>query len=162
MFTKSVSCCSTWGVAHIIQSMLHQCQPKSHHHHIIEGSGAYYAQPPLWFQLQLQQQLQQQQQQQSSIRALPECSRASCQAPMNYIQLAAVLIIHCCCADYYLLLRFLRARNYDLDKAAKMWCDSLVWRKEHGVDTILDDFVFHEREQFLMAYPQVCAASSQQ
>jgi hypothetical protein len=59
-----------------------------------------------------------------------------------------------CCADYYTLLRFLRARNYIYDKAVKMWLDTLEWRKEYDVDTILDNFVFHEREQFLMAYPQ--------
>lgn len=58
------------------------------------------------------------------------------------------------CADYYTLLRFLRARNYELDKAMKMWLDTIEWRKEYEVDTILDSFVFHEREQFLMAYPQ--------
>lgn len=56
--------------------------------------------------------------------------------------------------DYYTLLRFLRARNYELDKAMKMWLDTLEWRKEYDVDTILDSFMFHEREQFLMAYPQ--------
>jgi hypothetical protein len=33
-----------------------------------------------------------------------------------------------------------------------MWCDSLAWRREFAVDTILDDFAFPEREQFLMAY----------
>jgi hypothetical protein len=55
-------------------------------------------------------------------------------------------------ADYYTLLRFVRARNYELDKAFKMWSDSLAWRKEFDVDAILDNFVFHEREQFLMAY----------
>lgn len=58
------------------------------------------------------------------------------------------------CTDYYTLLRFLRARNYEQDKALKMWMDTLEWRREFEVDTILDNFVFHEREQFLMAYPQ--------
>eukprot|EP00878_Enallax_costatus_P021465 GHUV01022722.1.p1 GENE.GHUV01022722.1~~GHUV01022722.1.p1 ORF type:complete len:454 (+),score=138.54 GHUV01022722.1:1181-2542(+) len=56
--------------------------------------------------------------------------------------------------DYYTLLRFLRARNYEFDKAIKMWLDTLQWRQEYDVDNILDNFVFHEREQFLMAYPQ--------
>jgi len=61
--------------------------------------------------------------------------------------------------DYYTLLRFLRARNYDLDKASAMWRDSLEWRAALGADTMLEPasrggFVFHEREQFLMAYPQ--------
>lgn len=57
-----------------------------------------------------------------------------------------------CFVDYYTLLRFLRARNYEHDKAFKMWTDSLAWRREFDVDNILDDFVFYEREQFLMAY----------
>eukprot|EP00775_Hariotina_reticulata_P010356 gene10356-10514_t len=56
--------------------------------------------------------------------------------------------------DYYTLLRFLRARNYEFDKAIKMWMDTLDWRREYEVDGILDNFLFHEREQFLMAYPQ--------
>lgn len=61
--------------------------------------------------------------------------------------------------DYYTLLRFLRARNYDLDKAGLMWRDSLEWRASLGADSMLEPanrggFVFHEREQFLMAYPQ--------
>jgi hypothetical protein len=33
-----------------------------------------------------------------------------------------------------------------------MWSDSLAWRAQFSVDTILDDFAFHEREQFLTAY----------
>lgn len=57
-------------------------------------------------------------------------------------------------ADYFTLLRFLRARNYDLDKAAKMWLDHMDWRKEFNVDTILDDFNFTEKEAFITAYPQ--------
>lgn len=57
-------------------------------------------------------------------------------------------------ADYYTLLRFLRARNYEFDKAVRMWMDTLDWRGEYEVDGILDNFMFHEREQFLMAYPQ--------
>jgi hypothetical protein len=69
---------------------------------------------------------------------------------------ATQLIAWCpaCCTDYYTLLRFLRARNYMYDKAMKMWLDTLEWRKEYEVDSILENFVFHEREQFLMAYPQ--------
>ena len=36
-----------------------------------------------------------------------------------------------------------------------MWADSLAWRAQFGADAILDDFAFHEREQFLMAYVSV-------
>ncbi|KAF5839566.1 CRAL-TRIO domain-containing protein [Dunaliella salina] len=56
--------------------------------------------------------------------------------------------------DYYLLRRFLRARSYDLEKATAMWMNNVAFKKEFNVDTILEDFVFEEREPFLEAYPQ--------
>eukprot|EP00889_Picochlorum_renovo_P007378 jgi/Picre1/34408/NNA_001877.t1 len=55
--------------------------------------------------------------------------------------------------DYY-LRRFLRARQHDLKKAMEMFLAHLEWRKEFGADTILEDFLFHERESFLALYPQ--------
>lgn len=81
--------------------------------------------------------------------ALGVCRRGGC-----FQQLCPTTALPPHHADYYTLLRFLRARNYELDKAMKMWLDTLEWRKEYDVDTILDNFAFHEREQFLMAYPQ--------
>lgn len=56
-------------------------------------------------------------------------------------------------ADYYTLLRFIRARDYNLDKALTMYKQHLRWREENSVDRILEDFVFEEREQYLKAYP---------
>lgn len=33
--------------------------------------------------------------------------------------------------------RFLKARKFDLDKTVHMWSDMLNWRKENGVDSII-------------------------
>ena len=39
--------------------------------------------------------------------------------------------------DYY-MLRFLRARKFDMDKTKLMFNNFLTWRKEHDVDNILE------------------------
>lgn len=59
-----------------------------------------------------------------------------------------------CIADMYFLRRFLRARQHDLKKARDMYAASVKWRAEFGVDTILEDFHFHERDAFISLYPQ--------
>ncbi|KAG6417193.1 hypothetical protein SASPL_119344 [Salvia splendens] len=55
--------------------------------------------------------------------------------------------------DYHTLLRFLKARKFDLDKTLHMWEEMLKWRQENGVDSVLQDFVYEELEEVQLYYP---------
>ncbi|KAI7734431.1 hypothetical protein M8C21_004080 [Ambrosia artemisiifolia] len=53
--------------------------------------------------------------------------------------------------DYHTLLRL--ARDFNIEKTARMWEEMLNWRKEYGTDTILEDFHYDELEEVLQHYP---------
>ncbi|KAK7854320.1 phosphatidylinositol/phosphatidylcholine transfer protein sfh9 [Quercus suber] len=55
--------------------------------------------------------------------------------------------------DYHTLLRFLKARKFDIDKTLYMWAEMLNWRKEFGVDSFLKDFLYDEYEEVRRWYP---------
>ncbi|KAL0436723.1 UNVERIFIED_CONTAM: Phosphatidylinositol/phosphatidylcholine transfer protein SFH9 [Sesamum radiatum] len=55
--------------------------------------------------------------------------------------------------DYHTMLRFLKARKFDLDKTVHMWAEMLNWRKENRVDSIIQDFVYDEFEEVQRYYP---------
>ncbi|KAG9096984.1 cytosolic factor, phosphatidylinositol/phosphatidylcholine transfer protein [Ceratobasidium sp. 370] len=52
------------------------------------------------------------------------------------------------------LLRFLRARKFDLPRAKEMFINCENWRKEFGVDDIVKNFDFKEKAEVDKYYPQ--------
>ncbi|TVY41135.1 Sec14 cytosolic factor [Lachnellula occidentalis] len=56
--------------------------------------------------------------------------------------------------DTITLLRFLRARKFDVALAEKMFVDSETWRKETNLDDLVRNFDYTEKEKVFEYYPQ--------
>lgn len=56
--------------------------------------------------------------------------------------------------DIHMLLRFLKARKYDIDPATEMYVNHITFRNSFGVDTTLKDFEYEEKGKFIEFYPQ--------
>ncbi|EPS63229.1 hypothetical protein M569_11558, partial [Genlisea aurea] len=81
----------------------------------------------------------------------PREERAVCDLRQELLQMDLLPVRH---DDYHTLLRFLKARDFDIDKTIQMWEDMLTWRKEYGADTIMENFQFDALEEVLEYYPQ--------
>lgn len=56
--------------------------------------------------------------------------------------------------DTLTMLRFLRARKFDVPLAKTMFTDCEKWRKEYNVEEIIKDFVYVEKPKVFEYYPQ--------
>ncbi|EHY58592.1 cytosolic factor, phosphatidylinositol/phosphatidylcholine transfer protein [Exophiala dermatitidis] len=56
--------------------------------------------------------------------------------------------------DTLTLLRFLRARKFNVEAAKQMFIKNEQWRKEFGVDDLVRNFEYTERPQVFQYYPQ--------
>lgn len=55
--------------------------------------------------------------------------------------------------NYHTMLRFLKARRFNIERAKYMWSEMLRWRKEFGADNI-EEFDYTELREVVKYYPQ--------
>ncbi|KAI5063456.1 hypothetical protein GOP47_0022003 [Adiantum capillus-veneris] len=55
--------------------------------------------------------------------------------------------------NYHLLLRFLQARKFDVEKAKCMWKTMLKWRQDYSTDHIDGNFEYNEVDEVKQCYP---------
>lgn len=55
--------------------------------------------------------------------------------------------------DQWTLLRFLKARQWDVERAVQMYNTMTKWRKEHKPDELHRTYVFHELDTVFQHYP---------
>ncbi|CAH1422273.1 unnamed protein product [Lactuca virosa] len=56
--------------------------------------------------------------------------------------------------DFHMMLRYLVAKNFNIEGAKNMWISMLQWRKDFGADNILEDFKFSELDEVLRYFHQ--------
>lgn len=57
------------------------------------------------------------------------------------------------------LLRFLRARSWNVEQARVMWNKSVEWKKSVDLDSLLEEFDFEERDKVAKAGWQMCESA---
>ncbi|KAL8250596.1 hypothetical protein R6Q59_034289 [Mikania micrantha] len=56
--------------------------------------------------------------------------------------------------DYQMILKYLKATNFNIEDTKNMWINMLKWRKDFGADTILEDYKFNELNEVRKYVPQ--------
>uniref|UniRef100_UPI001CB8D08B phosphatidylinositol/phosphatidylcholine transfer protein SFH2-like n=1 Tax=Erigeron canadensis TaxID=72917 RepID=UPI001CB8D08B len=56
--------------------------------------------------------------------------------------------------DHCMMLRYLKAKNFNIGHTKDMWISMLKWRKDFGANNILEDFKFNELEEVLQYFLQ--------
>lgn len=72
---------------------------------------------------------------------------------LTWVQDENILDMHALCFDETDILRYCRARKFDLAKVKTMLSDFAEWRRENEIDTLLETWDFPELEECKRALP---------